>query len=87
MCFAVNTGIPFAGLEKNKVDKEKSKAADFLGRAGLDERYVPGDFAKLTSMIKKEIGTTIDYEPFVSNLRNEFKGFAQTVEAVREGMK
>lgn len=84
MCFAVNTGIPFAGLEKNKVNKEKSKAADFLGRAGLEERYVQGDFAKLTSMIKREVGTIIDYEPLVSNLRSEFNGFAETIKLMKD---
>ena len=84
MCFAVNTGVPFAGLEKNKVDKEKSKAADFLIRAGLDGRYVPGEFEKLRTMINNEIGTTIDYEPFVADLRKEFEGFLESVRRIKE---
>ena len=84
MCFAVNTGVPFAGLEKNKVDKEKSKAADFLIRAGLDDRYVPGEFEKLRTMINNEIGTTIDYEPFVADLRKEFEGFLESVRRIKE---
>ena len=87
MCFAVNTGVPFAGLEKNKVDKEKSKAADFLCRAELNERYVPGDYAKLNYMIKNEIGKIIDYEPFVSKLRSEFECFSENIKSIRKGLQ
>lgn len=83
VCFALNTGTPFAALEKNKVNKDKSKVLDLLAGTKLEQRYITGDLNRLKDMIEKEIGTRVDYEPEITDLRNEFNGFKEAIKEIK----
>lgn len=86
ICFAINTGIPFAAFEKNRKNIDGSKISDLLKRTGLENRFYTEEKinnGELKSRLKKECGANIDFQASAAPLRSEFENFLHAVKSLK----